>query len=73
MENSHVVLISVNPDAARFTTHRWDCPMLLGANLVSLTKMLKLTKDDGIVILQAEDGADVLIECVRRALMGFGL
>lgn len=42
-------------------------------NLGSFAKMLKVAKDDTIVMLKAEEDVAVLIEYAARALAGFGL
>ncbi|PPQ95085.1 hypothetical protein CVT25_002550, partial [Psilocybe cyanescens] len=60
MDDSLVLLVSVNFGAPGFTHHCCDHPMLLGVNLTSLTKVLRCAKDDGICTLKAADEADVL-------------
>lgn len=60
MDNSHVALVSIELNAESFIKYRCDRPMTLGANLASLTKVIKCAKDDDTVTLRAMDEPDTL-------------
>ena len=60
MGSSHVALVSVELERAGFAKYCCDRPIPQGANLTSLTKILKRAKDDDVCALKAADDADTL-------------
>jgi len=62
MDSSHVALVSLNLSMEGFDVYRADTNMILGLNINSLAKVMKLSGNDDSVTLSAEqDGSTMKI------------
>ncbi len=53
MDSSHVALVSLNLSMEGFDVYRADTNMILGINIGSLAKVMKLASNDDAVSLSA--------------------
>ena len=55
MDGAHVSLVSLNLNGDGFQEYRCDKPMTLGVNLPDFSKILKMSQNDDVIILKAEE------------------
>merc|ERR1712165_391571 len=60
MDNSHVLLVSVNLRADGFDKFRCDRQLSMGMNLGSMSKILRCASNDDIITIKAQDQADTV-------------
>ncbi|XP_065341440.1 proliferating cell nuclear antigen [Cloeon dipterum] len=60
MDNSHVSLVSLSLRSDGFDKYRCDRNLAMGINLTSMTKILKCAGNDDILIMRAQDNADMV-------------
>lgn len=60
MDSSHVALVSVCIQSNGFDHYRCDRSLNLGFNSANLSKILKISGNDDVITLKAEDDGDAL-------------
>ncbi|XP_059476257.1 proliferating cell nuclear antigen [Neocloeon triangulifer] len=60
MDNSHVSLVSLSLRSDGFDKYRCDRNLAMGINLTSMTKILKCAGNDDVLIMRAQDNADMV-------------
>ena len=55
MDGAHVSLVSLVLKEDGFQDYRCDKPITLGINLVDLSKILKMSQNDDMIVLKAEE------------------